>query len=126
MVSIVLYFVVVSWLTNRTAPEIVLGMTYDTKVDVYSFGIVLSELATHKLPFHDARTVSGDKPLIDLAVLHEVAHHDLRPSFGHECPSGIRELAEACLQRDPKDRPSATEMLSTLVRVIRGRRGRKR
>ena len=33
------------------APEILRGLPYDTKADVYSYGIVMSELSTHKKPY---------------------------------------------------------------------------
>ena len=35
------------------APEILLSLPYDTKADVYSYGILLSELATHKKPYFE-------------------------------------------------------------------------
>ncbi|KAG6962027.1 hypothetical protein JG688_00008821 [Phytophthora aleatoria] len=51
------------------APEIARGEeNYTEAVDVYSFGIILSELDTHQLPFADAKTSTG-APLNDMAIL---------------------------------------------------------
>ena len=36
------------------APEVMEDAAYDHKVDVYSFGIVLTELLSRRLPFHGA------------------------------------------------------------------------
>lgn len=35
------------------------GEPYTEKADIYSFGIVLTELDTHKLPFHDLKDENG-------------------------------------------------------------------
>ncbi|KAG6951290.1 hypothetical protein JG688_00013784 [Phytophthora aleatoria] len=45
-----------------TAPEILEGKRYTEQADLYSFGVVLSELDTCKLPYHDALTPDGNKP----------------------------------------------------------------
>ncbi|KDO18314.1 TKL protein kinase, partial [Saprolegnia parasitica CBS 223.65] len=35
------------------APEILLDIQYSTAADIYSFGVVLSELSTHEIPYSD-------------------------------------------------------------------------
>jgi len=35
------------------APEVMEGQSYTEKIDVYSFGILLTELVTRQMPFHD-------------------------------------------------------------------------
>jgi len=100
------------------APEIVLGEDYSEAVDIYSFGIVLSELQTRQLPFHDARSGSG-APLQDITIAHEIATGCLKPSFGENCPSSIAKVAHACLQFDPMLRPSAKEVHNIFCTVVR-------
>lgn len=35
------------------APEVMLGSNYGNKIDIYAFGILLTELVTRKMPFKD-------------------------------------------------------------------------
>lgn len=80
---------------------------------MYSFGLVLYEIDTHQVPYFDAKTNSGVK-LQDVAIAMDVATGKLRPKFSLECPPTIAELANACLQHDPRNRPSASKLLATL------------
>ncbi|CAK5201069.1 unnamed protein product, partial [Aphanomyces euteiches] len=41
------------------APEMMLFKPYTSAVDIYSFGVVLSELSTHKLPYANALDAKG-------------------------------------------------------------------
>ncbi|ETP29846.1 hypothetical protein F442_21064 [Phytophthora nicotianae P10297] len=41
------------------APEAMMGQGYDDKADIFSFGIVLSELNTHSMPYSHAKSRNG-------------------------------------------------------------------
>ncbi|KAF0701510.1 hypothetical protein As57867_008000, partial [Aphanomyces stellatus] len=41
------------------APEVFLDTHYDTCADMYSFGVVLSELATHRIPYEGLTNTRG-------------------------------------------------------------------
>ncbi|ETN02586.1 TKL protein kinase [Phytophthora nicotianae INRA-310] len=97
-----------------TAPEILEGKRYTEQADLYSFGVVLSELDTCKLPFHDAFTSDGKK-LKPVQILADVMAGMLRPSFSNECPQRIRRIGVACCQQDPSRRPSAAQVVSMLT-----------
>ncbi|ETK77386.1 hypothetical protein L915_16347 [Phytophthora nicotianae] len=97
-----------------TAPEILEGKRYTEQADLYSFGVVLSELDTCKLPFHDAFTSDGKK-LKPVQILADVMAGMLRPSFSDECPQRIRRIGVACCQQDPSRRPSAAQVVSMLT-----------
>uniref|UniRef100_M4C489 Protein kinase domain-containing protein n=1 Tax=Hyaloperonospora arabidopsidis (strain Emoy2) TaxID=559515 RepID=M4C489_HYAAE len=89
------------------APEVISGSTkYDQSVDVFSFGVVLSELDTHTIPYDDARSANGNR-LNDIAILQLVATGQLRPRFGAGCPPELHALADRCLDQDPGKRPPA-------------------
>jgi hypothetical protein len=96
------------------APEVISGATdYDQSSDVFSVGVVLSELDTHELPYDDAVGPTGRR-LEDVAILQRVANGMLRPSFSARCPSHIVEIAHLCMAQEQAKRPSAAEVAYVL------------
>ncbi|ETI33588.1 TKL protein kinase [Phytophthora nicotianae P1569] len=93
------------------APEMMTGEKYDEKADIFSFGVVLSELDSNALPY--ANTGKNRQPS-DLAILQLVMQGKLRVSFSETCPPGILELGMACVAVDPTARPTAAEALYRL------------
>ena len=99
----------VAWM----APEINTGespmASYSLAVDVYSFGMVLYELAEKRAPFSDEtsrfdimeKVSNGERPEIRSALLLT------------EQP-GYRELMEKCWDQKPELRPSMAEVVETL------------
>ncbi|KAG6582963.1 TKL protein kinase [Phytophthora cinnamomi] len=96
-----------------TAPEILEGKRYTEQADIYSFGVVLSELDTCKIPFHDCMGTNGKKAK-PFRILQEVMLGVLRPSFSEECPPRIRRIGIACCQHDPARRPTAAQLVDML------------
>ncbi|KAI9905939.1 hypothetical protein PsorP6_013631 [Peronosclerospora sorghi] len=88
------------------APEVLLGKEYDEQADVFSFGVVLSELDTDDYPYWN----SGHEQ----KILEKVARGSLRPTFYSDCPAGILALAVSCLDGLPEKRPSAAQVECTL------------
>ncbi|EEY67489.1 protein kinase [Phytophthora infestans T30-4] len=82
-----------------TAPEILEGKRYSEQADIYSFGVVLSELDTCKIPFHDCAGSDGKKPK-PFHILQEVMAGTLRPIL--------------CCQHDPSRRPSGAQLVEML------------
>jgi serine/threonine protein kinase len=90
------------------APEVLEGRYYTEKVDVYSYGILLFEVLSGRVPFHDL-----DMDPAQIAV--QVAK-GLRPEHNwlRGCPPRLAELAPRCWQMDPSSRPSFDEILASL------------
>ncbi|KAG2864698.1 hypothetical protein PC113_g4328 [Phytophthora cactorum] len=97
-----------------TAPEVLEGKRYTERADIYSFGVVLSELDTGKAPYADAVTEHGGMPK-PFYVLQDVMAGRLRPSFSQDCPLLIKRIGLASLALDPVRRPTARELVEELL-----------
>ncbi|RLN43982.1 hypothetical protein BBO99_00005739 [Phytophthora kernoviae] len=96
------------------APEVLAGKDdYNQAADIFSFGVVLSELDMHTIPYDDAQGPRNN-PLANVAILQMISMGDIRPSFSIHCPPDIRALADRCLVYNPDDRPSAPEVAYAL------------
>ncbi|KAL3669729.1 hypothetical protein V7S43_005109 [Phytophthora oleae] len=99
------------------APEVMLGQKYDDKADMFSFGVVLSELDVHTLPYAQSKDQNRDskgKRLPDALVLQKVAMGKLTVDFSEASPKAIVDLGVACVAVDPRIRPTAAEALYKL------------
>jgi eukaryotic-like serine/threonine-protein kinase len=96
------------------SPEQVRAKEVDTRTDLFSFGAVLYEMATGKMPF------PGDSPgEISGAILHKepVPPSQLNPKVS----PGLEVVILSALQKDRNLRyPSAADMGAELQRLIRG------
>eukprot|EP00210_Caulerpa_lentillifera_P008547 g8153.t1 len=91
------------------APEVIEHKSYDHKVDVYSFGIVLWELLTGEIPFN------GMTPL-QAAVA--VVQKNLRPPNPDRCPVHLAHLMRACWAKNPASRPEFSIITETLNEML--------
>lgn len=89
------------------APEIIRNDRYGPAADVYSFGIVLTELETRNTPYHELCETG-------LKVLMSIALHNLRPTLPPTCLATRRKLITDCLLDEPAKRPSFAEILARL------------
>jgi serine/threonine-protein kinase TNNI3K len=94
------------------APEMTLGERYDEKADMFSFGVLLSELDTQQLPYANARSEETDEPIPQTTVLQLVALGAMTvPVTESSRFKGLQRLVRDCVELDPKDRPTAAEAL---------------
>jgi len=91
------------------APELMHNGEYDRKCDVYSFGIVLWELYSCKVPFKGWQLAK---------VIYQVSSQRARPPIDEQCPESLRRLIEDCWQHDPEKRPHFSAVLPRLQSVI--------
>ncbi|OWY99606.1 TKL protein kinase [Phytophthora megakarya] len=89
------------------APEVMLGGHYDEKADVYSLGVVLAELDTHELPYSHAKRGG----LSEAAMMQMLSMGKLRVRFSEFTDPTTIAFAESCVNLDPKERPTAAEVL---------------
>ncbi|KAF0697365.1 Aste57867_11917 [Aphanomyces stellatus] len=98
-----------------TAPELIAGDRYSVAADIYSFGVLISELDTHDIPYADYRN-EKNQPLNDFQIMALVRTGSIQPHFTHGCPDWIYELALRCIAVDPDLRPTSPE-LSHILRT---------
>ncbi|GIL50268.1 hypothetical protein Vafri_6477 [Volvox africanus] len=87
------------------APEVIEHKPYDEKADVFSFGIVLWELLTCKVPYMD---------MTPLQAAVGVVQKGLRPAIPPNCPLPLAELMGMCWTGDPAQRPSFRDLTPRL------------
>jgi len=101
------------------APEVMMGEKYDDKADVFSFGVVLSELDVHALPYAKAMATSSANGQMACAVMmQKVALGTLRVEFSQAGPRSMTELGCACVSVHPSERPTAAQVLYKLQTVL--------
>ncbi|TMW61854.1 hypothetical protein Poli38472_010917 [Pythium oligandrum] len=100
------------------APEVLSGRRYDQSADIYSLGVILSELDTHRLPFHD-RDQDESTTSDGSFTVGKAASGALRLRFLPSCPSSISELATRCTALDLSDRPTTLEAAYELRGLLR-------
>ncbi|KAH9088714.1 hypothetical protein LEN26_019376 [Aphanomyces euteiches] len=106
------------------APEVLQHGHYDTSADVYSLGVILTELDTHKMPFHDVKVKGGSAQIVtDMAIMAKVLAGEIAPQFSTTAPSWYVELGRKCMALDPTTRPTAMEVAYALKMELRNLAG---
>lgn len=90
------------------APEVIQSKGYSEKADVFSFGIILWEIASREPPYRD---ISGTQVSIG------VVERDLRPEIPKDTPEQFARLMKKCWERVPALRPTFKEIIHDLERM---------
>lgn len=73
--------------------------------DIYSYGILLWEIATGKIPFDDQN---------EQQIILGVSQGTLRPPIPSDCHEDFAHLMTSCWAQDAKLRPTSEEVLISL------------
>jgi serine/threonine protein kinase len=90
------------------APEVITSQDYGLPADVYSYGIVLWEIACRQTPYR------GIPPAL---IPERVVRCGERPSLTSvpsSCPTGLKDLMVRCWDENPQRRPTFPQILSIL------------
>ncbi|RIB24032.1 kinase-like domain-containing protein, partial [Gigaspora rosea] len=89
--------------TSFIAPEVLYtgGKEYSQKSEIYSFGIIMSEVFTGYPPYHD---IPHDENLARIICL------GYRPKINCEIPQLLLDLMNKCLDAEPQNRPTANKL----------------
>jgi len=85
------------------APELIRGQNYDTKVDVWSLGIMIMEMAEGEPPYMEF------PPLRALFLITTKGIPDLKEPRKWSQP--FQQFVSLCLEKDPEKRPDANQLL---------------
>ncbi|ETV92937.1 TKL protein kinase, variant 1 [Aphanomyces invadans] len=121
------------------APEVLTGGRYTEQADIYSFGVLLSELDSLQPPYtdltrdyieehhselsndlHHPKVKAKAKNLSNAFIAMSVAEGKLAPTFTNFIPHELLVLARECLSHAPQNRPTAIELSFRLRSFIVG------
>lgn len=80
---------------------------FSVKSDIYSFGMIMWEVASRDTPYRGARS----------HVIGFCVQDGEREQIPEDCPKGFAELVEKCWHKDATERPFADDVLSELSRI---------
>ena len=91
------------------APEVALEQPYNEKADVYSFAIILWQMASDQLPYDGASRQS---------YMRQVCIGGERPPLASSWPSELKDLLKICWHQDYRVRPSFHEIMNTIELLL--------
>ncbi|CAI2163429.1 3780_t:CDS:2 [Funneliformis geosporum] len=83
------------------APEVLHGEPYTLASDIYSFGVIMTEISSGKPPFYNRKH--------DSTLASDICN-GLRPEFGNGTPEFYKNLAHRCMNANPDQRPTSNEL----------------
>jgi len=91
------------------APEVALNQPYSHKAEVFAFGTLLWQMASHDRPFADCDVN---------AFYRRVCHQGERPRIPKTFSPALAELCTRCWQTDHAERPEMREIVGVLRELL--------
>jgi eukaryotic-like serine/threonine-protein kinase len=95
------------------SPEQVKGLSATPRTDLYCLGVLLFEMVTGRLPFKS-------DSVLELLNAHRVSIPPRASSLVYGLHPDIDDFIDACLRKQPEDRPSSADVArQTVQRILR-------
>jgi serine/threonine protein kinase/formylglycine-generating enzyme required for sulfatase activity len=91
------------------SPEQLLGKAVDRRSDLFSFGVVVFEMVTGRLPFQGSTTV---------AVADAILHAEPRDFGEKPVPEALKAIVRKLLDKDPERRFASAEEVHTALKAV--------
>ncbi|KAK8660642.1 hypothetical protein V6N13_051562 [Hibiscus sabdariffa] len=95
---------------NYMSPERIVGSNYGSKSDIWSLGLVLLECATGQFPYSPPDQAEGWTNFFEL--MEQIVQQPPPCAPSDQYSSEFCLFISACVQKDPKERKSAHELLA--------------
>src|SRR5947209_2946091 len=97
---------------NYMSPEQLLGQRVDLRSDIFSFGVVLYEMATGQCPFANENKID---------TMHAILHTEPQPphALKSDLPLDLQQILGKALAKAPKARYQTTKELATDLKNLR-------
>ena len=92
------------------APEVLANNKYGESSDVFSFGVLVTEVYTGEPPYQEQSDLNAAQ------LMYKIVNEGLRPST-EGFPRALAQLVDDCVCEDPKLRPSFDEIVVRLPRL---------
>ena len=95
------------------SPEQTKGAPVDDRSDIFAFGVLCYELLSGQAPF------AGANIFETIENIRKKAHRPLREAYP-ETPTALSELVDRTLEKERTQRPSSTEVVEVLEKIVPG------
>ncbi|KAK8870877.1 hypothetical protein M9Y10_008775 [Tritrichomonas musculus] len=92
------------------APEVIMSNHYNTKADVYAFGIIMYEVISGTRAYMNYFQKKG----FTIFKLKMKINEGLRPIFNFPIKKQLKKLIESCWSKNPSQRPTFSELYTKL------------
>nr|CCA22335.1 60S ribosomal protein L18a putative [Albugo laibachii Nc14] len=104
--------------TSWIAPEVLKCNPCNEKANVYSLGIIMTELDTCQPPYQSGIGEFLPSKPSNARIAMMVGANLVQPHLDPECPSDIRSLIKSCIEYEPEDRPALRDLYTVAVGLL--------